>query len=215
MNEIAPGTSYAPGVPAADNEWESIADDEPVERLLMDDFQLIDEITNPIRSRLMGRLRKPASAAELADQMGVPVTRLYHHINRLESTGLIRVVATRKSGAVTERRYQVTAKNFGLAEHLFDPQHSESLASAMGALFDVAKAELQSEIEQGALEGVGMEDERWMLGLSELHSVSPDRARALVARLKEVVEEFSSDGGPADEDAHRLTFFIAAFPRSD
>ena len=148
-------------MPATDNEWEPIVDDEPAERLLMDDFRLIDEITNPVRSRLIQRLRRPSSAAALAE-------------------------------------------------------HAASLATAMGALFDVAKAELQSEIEQGALEGVGMEDERWLLGLTEVHSVSPDRAKAIVARLKEVVEEeLTSDAEPEDADAHRLTFFIAAFPRSD
>ena len=59
-----------------------------------------------LRQRLLGVFAEPATVKAAADRLGVPLGRLYHHVNRLEADGLIRVVGKRKRRALTERTFQ-------------------------------------------------------------------------------------------------------------
>jgi DNA-binding transcriptional ArsR family regulator len=188
-----------------DASWTPTVDDDPAEVLEMEDLALIDEVTHPMRGRILRRLKEPHTVAEVAELLDVPVTRLYHHVNRLEAVGLIRVVATRRVGAVTERRYQVSATSFRIADHLFDELDSSELAQAMGALFDVAKYGMQKMIEAGGMRGADHED-RALLSLWEAR-LSPARRSELLHHLREVVEDYQSDA-----DGESMTLFIAAYP---
>ncbi len=118
--------------------------------LELEDLDLLAEITHPIRGRIVRNLDSPRSAAELAELLDAPITRLYHHINRLEQAGLIAVQATRRVGAATQHRYQVVAKSFTLASHLYDELDGSELAQALGSLFDVAKIRLQQVLRESA-----------------------------------------------------------------
>lgn len=194
------------------SDWEPTGAGEPAEELALDDLDVLDDLTHPLRSAVFRRLKQPHSAAELASALGVPVTRLYHHLNRLEQNGVIRVVATRRSGAATERRYQVVARSLQLSEDILDRYEPADVARTMGALFDFAKLRLQREIEVGGLRDRSPEHDA-LLALNELNLGAADRDR-LLARLREVIDEFS----PLDReaaDASRVSVFIAAHIVSD
>jgi DNA-binding transcriptional ArsR family regulator len=192
----------------ADDGWEDAAVDEQAESLEIEDFTLIDELTHPMRGRIVRRLRTPHSAAEMADQLDMPVTRLYHHLNRLEQRGLIQVVATRRVGAATERRYQAVARSFQIAHRVFDDLDRRELALAMGALFDVAKIGLQKVVESGALKGEQL-DRQAMLSLGEV-ILGPDRRADLLTQLRAIVDACDSEDG-----GERMTLFVAAYPESN
>src|SRR5262245_7919182 len=120
--------------------WTPIADVAPLrDEMLLTDLAQIAEATHPVRSDLVFRLYQPRSAAELAEEMGVPVTRLYHHLNRLEQLGFITVVATRRSGAKTERRYRTTALDFRLDPDAVRGSTPREFGKTLAALFDVAR----------------------------------------------------------------------------
>jgi DNA-binding transcriptional ArsR family regulator len=210
-----PDTGADPGSgagPDADG-WEPVDGVEPLaEQLEIDDLSLIDELTHPIRSRILRRLKEPRTVAEVASLLDVPVTRLYHHVNRLQELGLVRVVATRRVAAVTERRYQVVTRSFRLAADLFDRTDVHETGIALGSLFDVAKLDLQREIEAGGLRDATRRDAEMVLSLGELH-VKHERLIALRERLIELLEEFGGDDEHAD-DVERVTLFVALFPTS-
>lgn len=187
-----------------DSEWSSCVDDECAEKFEMDDLSLLDDVTHPIRGMIVRRLKDPRTVAELAELLDVPVTRLYHHVNRLEDRGLIRVVATRRVGAVTERQYQVVAKSFRIARQFFDNPESGELAKAMGSLFDVAKIGLQKMVEGGGLVGVDVRENSF-LSLGEV-SLTPARRAELFHRLEEFVSEYESE-----PDGEPTTLFVAAY----
>jgi DNA-binding transcriptional ArsR family regulator len=84
----------------------------------LDDLDLVAEMTHPVRGVILRRLKQPRTVAEVADLLDVPITRLYHHVNRLVDAGLVQVVATRQVAAVTERRYQTVADAFGISADL-------------------------------------------------------------------------------------------------
>lgn len=184
----------------------------PAERLEFESLDFLDELANPVRARIMRRLREASSIAELASALDVPVTRLYHHINRLESAGMIRVVATRQVGAVTERRYQVVARSFAIASKFFDSHDSDEVAAALGSLFDLAKMGFQRQVEGGRID---FDDETTSI-LSFGHlTLTDDRRTELVERLAALADEFGNDPKPSDGSAGRVALFVAAHPDAD
>ncbi len=189
--------------------------DPPLDEWELPDLDLLAELTHPIRSRVLRTLDQPRTVADIADRLAVPVTRLYHHINRLESLGLIRVVATRRVGAATERRYQTVATSFRVARQLRESSDPEELGSAVGALFDVAKMSFQRALERReARDPVEASDN--FVSLIDMKLSSSGRA-LLLERLRALVEEFGrrDDEDDEDDDASAFTLFIAATPDTD
>lgn len=175
------------------------------------DLDLLAELTHPIRSRILRSLDEPRTVADVATLLEVPVTRLYHHVNRLESLGLIDVVATRRVGAVTERRYQTVAGSFRVAKSLRESSDPRELALALGALFDVAKMSFQRDVERrGSDDPLDPSDS--LLSLVDM-KLSPEGRTELIERLRALLEEFGSRDDP-DDDASTISLFIAAGPES-
>lgn len=198
------------------SEWHPLPDvADPVDELVIDDLDLIAELAHPTRSALLHRLRTPHSAAELAERLGVPVTRLYHHLHRLEELGLITVVATRRSGSKTERRYRNVAKGYRVEPSVARDRSPDAVGAVIGALFDISKHDMQRELALGALDPATLEDTAAfaLLGLS----LRPEQLAPFVRRLHAVIEEFTAidAGNELDPQSQRVRLLIAGFPITD
>ncbi len=181
--------------------------------MLLDDLDLIDELTHPLRSRILHRLQRPHSVAELAEALDVPVTRLYHHIRRLEEIGMISVVATRQAGARTEHRYRNVALDYRLDRTVFESSEPETFSRAIGSLFDVARTEFQREVEVGALTQASVPGR----ATSQLQRVRPSTSTTVTEFLKRL-HDLSLEFGKVDPEAEpggRWRLFIAGFPLTD
>ena len=199
---------------AGDNGWTPVPGvGEPDEVFEMDDLDLLGHVTNPVRGAILRRLKEPRTVAEVAAALDAPVTRLYHHVNKLEQLGLIRVVATRQVAAVTERRYQASGRSFRIARSLLETSDERELSLALSSLFDVAKLGFQRTVEAGEYRAVDDIEERSFLSLGDL-ALSPDRRRELVQRITELVEEYHSDLDIDDPAADRVALFIAVYPET-
>jgi DNA-binding transcriptional ArsR family regulator len=198
----------------SDDGWNPLPGIEgPAERVEFDTLDFLDEVAHPMRGRILRQLKDPHSIAEVASSLSAPVTRLYHHINRLEEAGLIRVVATRKVAAVTERRYQVVGRALTAAPKFFESHDAGEVATALGAVFDMAKLGLQQEVETGALR---FDEADNSAVLSFGHStLTPERSAKLISRLADLMAEFESDTTTDDPDATTIALLIAAYPESD
>jgi hypothetical protein len=191
----------------SDGEWiETAPGRAPAEELYLDRIDLLDEFSHPVRGALIRRMFEPLTVAEAADAMQVPVTRLYHHVNRLERDGLIRVQATRRVGAVTERRYQTVARSFRIDESLIQTADQAALGRAVGGLFDVARSALQREFELGQFADAGLHG-RGMHALMSLH-LTPERRAELLGRLRDLLEEYT------DDDGEPFQMLISGFPET-
>ena len=191
--------------------WVPIPDcGEPAEQHVLCDLDLLAEATHPIRGRILRRLRQPRTVAELASLLDVPITRLYHHVNRLNDLGLIRVVATRQVAAVTERRYQVIALSFSVSTELLSSTDERELSAALGSLFDVARLGFQRFVESGGMNDVDHDDERSTLSLAEVR-LSPGRHRELIERVNQLIGDFRSDVDETDPDGTQVALFVAAY----
>jgi DNA-binding transcriptional ArsR family regulator len=185
---------------------------EQLDELLIDDLELIGDITHPLRGRIIHRLREPHSVAELAASLDVPTTRLYHHIKRLEEIGMISVVATRRAGVVTERQYRNTALDFRIDDKVITSTDAETFGRAISSLFDVARTEFQREVELGALLP-GTVRGRATIGLLELDLADEHRGE-FTGRLHALIDEYKGDGRAA-LPGNRWRLFLAGFPLTD
>ena len=77
-----------------------------------------EAITSPLRAELIELLgaRDPASVGELAEALGRPADRLYHHVHLLEEAGLIEVAGHRPTQRRPEALYRLVANDFRLGD---------------------------------------------------------------------------------------------------
>lgn len=171
----------------------------------IDDLSLVDEFTHPIRGPIARALATPYTVAELAESLGTPVTRLYHHVHRLVERGLIRVIATRQAGAATERLYQAVAENYTINARQLQT-NAASVAHAVSALFDSAKASMLDAFESSRFLD-GSSGDQGMLTFDEF-TTTPERYAEFLGRIRAVVADYLDDDGPA-----RFEFFASSHAR--
>jgi DNA-binding transcriptional ArsR family regulator len=161
---------------------------------VIDDVETLRLIAYPTRASLLELLAEPRSVTELASALGVPRTRLYHHIELLEEKGLIEQVDERQARALTERVYRLTAKVIRPSARLVrgrDPR--ERIDALTTLLFETTKADLRRSVAMG--EARFAEDGERPTAMSRSISfLSAEQAAEFVAELEALVERF--------DDAH-------------
>lgn len=187
------------------NEWRDLTGGAPLPEVLeLDSTDTLEELFHRVRGPLLRRLRTPHSAAELAAELDVPVTRLYHHLKVLESAGLIEVVATRRVGAALERRYRAVARSFQVGPDAV--RDAADLARSLAAVLDSTRADLVGAVESGAGDDVAIWSLRLRLG-------QQDRVE-LVERMDAVFSEYRVRSAAATETGE-FAVFAVAFPTDD
>jgi len=88
---------------------------------VIDDPEAAASALDPVRSRLLAELREPASAAMLADRVGLPRQKVNYHLRTLESHGLVRLASERRWGGLTERRVVATAQAYVVSPDALGP----------------------------------------------------------------------------------------------
>lgn len=90
---------------------------------------------DPIRARLLSELAVPASAAALAERVGLSRQKVNYHLRTLEAHGLVHVAGERRWGGLTERLLVATAGSYvvspgALGEAAVDPARAQDRLSA-------------------------------------------------------------------------------------
>lgn len=201
-------------MPDDPDDWVDLTDGAPVPDVVeLESTDELDELLHRVRGPLLRRLRTPHSAAELAAELDVPVTRLYHHLKVLESSGLIEVVATRRVGAALERRYRAVARAFRVGPDAV--RDARDLARSLASVLDSTRADLVASVESGAidahaasdLDGAdGAEVAIWSL---RLQLGQPDRVE-LAERMNALLTEFRERS--TDDTETDFAVFAIAFP---
>src|SRR6201990_3202866 len=75
----------------------------------------------PLRSRLLSELAKPASAATLATRVGLARQKVNYHLRALEAHGLVELAHERKWGGLTERLLVATASSYVVSSSALGP----------------------------------------------------------------------------------------------
>src|SRR5688572_17489885 len=96
----------------------------------------------PARSRLLAELKQPASAAALAQRLGLARQKVNYHLRALEAHGLVREVDKRRWGGLTERRLVATASSYMVSPTAFGPAANDPARAAdrLSASYSIALA---------------------------------------------------------------------------
>ncbi|HEU0242144.1 MAG TPA: GNAT family N-acetyltransferase [Micromonosporaceae bacterium] len=65
-------------------------------------------LRSPTRQHIWRMAQHPVTARQIAESLGVPVTRIYHHLERLTDSGLLQVVGQDKDGASVSHVYRAS-----------------------------------------------------------------------------------------------------------
>ena len=98
------------------------------------DLHTLELLNDSLRLRILSLLDEPKSVRTVAEDLDVPVTRLYYHFNMLADAGLIRVVETRKVGAMIQKLYEASGTDYrpgkDLLANIGDPRKFAEVATA-------------------------------------------------------------------------------------
>ena len=130
---------------------------QPVNELTIHDLQTLKVYFDPMRSRIMQELaHTPRTVHQIAEALGVPFTRLYYHIKKMEKHNLIRVVdVVQLAGAIEEKYYQVSARQFSIDRSLltFDPEgKGDSLEYMLDGVFGASHRDIRRGVEAGRID---------------------------------------------------------------
>lgn len=128
----------------------------PEPQRILDDLEALKVYFDPLRTRIIEEVaHQPRTVHEIADALDVPFTRLYYHIKLLEKHGIIRVVATRAmQGAVEEKHYQVTARQFVVARDLLtvvSDDHDDGLEVVLATILDQTRQDIRASVHDGRI----------------------------------------------------------------
>jgi DNA-binding transcriptional ArsR family regulator len=168
----------------------------------------------PLRLRMLAELREPASAATLAERLGLPRQKVNYHLRALEAHGLLAVAGERKHGGLTERLLVATAASYVISPEALgasapDPGQIRDrlsvrylLALAARLVGDVGALARQAEANQSRLATLAID--------TEIGFATPeDRAQfadELTNAVTRLAAKYHHDGGRP----HRL--MVAAHP---
>jgi DNA-binding transcriptional ArsR family regulator len=203
--------------PAAASDVEPDADFQPEPVLMIGDVETLRAISDPTRLRMLETMvqrQDPAwTVKELAAALGVPQTRLYHHVELLTGHALIRPVERRVVSGIIETRYRVAALTFQLDRRLLAGEGEAGLAvlhDTLVAVFDSARSELEAALRMGLIDlSEDAPDDRRVLLSRGLARLSPSRAAEVRRRLRELTEEYADD---ADPDGLPFGIVLAVYP---
>ena len=197
---------------------------EPEDVRYIRDVETLRAISDATRMRILETMvqrRDPAwSVKELAAALGMPPTRLYHHVELLLERDLIRPVERRVVSGIIETRYGVVATSFQLDRALFAAGSEEGLAvvhETLRAVFDTARSEVELAIRLRSVDASpDAPVHRRLLMSRGLMKLGPNRAAELRERLTSLLEEYGGDdGGGADAAAWGLVVALYPMPVPD
>ncbi len=169
-----------------------------------------ESLSSPTRIRILKLCHEPLSVRQIAERLGVPVTRLYYHVNLLEDAGFLHVVHTRKSGARIEKLYRVAGQTITPGPELID--NVDDVDAAARALTSIVIEPARIEAEQALVKRLEGEEQSMDLGRT-VASLTPDEVEELASRLRAIVTDFMAGRQDSDSpDTLEYTLTYALLP---
>jgi DNA-binding transcriptional ArsR family regulator len=179
--------------------------------LYLDRIDQAQTLLKPSRVALLRLLAEPRSCTELATELGETPQKVYYHVKKLESAGLVDRVDERRVRGIMEGVYRARARSYWLSPGLVGRVGGRQSAAdelSLGFLLDVAE-ELQSDVAALAVS----DREVPSLGLSGEVRLRPESREAFLQELRATFEELLRRHGGSDGQAFRIA--LACYPKGD
>lgn len=185
----------------------------PEKEVHLANLEQMKVLADPRRIRILELLGdEERTTKQVAEILGEPPTRLYHHVAALARVGLIRLARTRPSRGALEKYYVAVAKAFSADPKLFTSRRGPQAAEAAGTLatrvLDLTAEDLRALLAQA--ESLELK-EQGILSYLEVRG-TPREIEAIRVKLSKLIESCTTGGGESrrGQTAYRLT--IAFFP---
>jgi DNA-binding transcriptional ArsR family regulator len=110
-------------------------------------------LAHPLRLRILELFAEaPRTTKQVADLLGQPPTRLYHHVAALERAGLLVLKETRQVRGATEKWYEATARRMGLKQPSGSgaPAGRRALTATALTILEQSRQEVAQALRQAA-----------------------------------------------------------------
>ncbi len=119
-------------------------------------LEQIKALADPLRLRIMEVLRCGSllTTKQIAVQLEEKPTKLYHHVELLESLGLIRLVETRQVRGIVEKYYQSVAKSIAVDPKVFAGDESLEVSNIVAHMFMSLVETIRNEVKSSLSKGL-------------------------------------------------------------
>ncbi|TWD82299.1 helix-turn-helix protein [Kribbella amoyensis] len=155
---------------------------------------------SPLRRQLLGLLREPASATQLAAALELPRQRVNYHLKELEKAGLVELVEERQRRGFVERILRASSAAFvvdpsvmqGEFTRMHDQYAAEHLVEvAAGTVREVARMQGEADAAGKRLLTFTVEAEVRFGEPGDVHRFTDE----LAAAVQDVIDRFDTSGG--------------------
>jgi DNA-binding transcriptional ArsR family regulator len=167
-------------------------------------------LAHPLRLRMMELFAEsPKTTKHVAELLGQPPTRLYHHVAALERAGLLVLTETRQNRGAVEKFYSGVSRQLQAA-----PGKGERGATAPAARRAVAATVLEQAKQEIIALPRGAKEAALLARLVVV--APPSKIPAIRKRLYEIVQALRSEFHPGDDspqvDCERWAVTVAFAP---
>lgn len=191
---------------------------EPDDVFEIDDLETLQLLADETRVSILELALVPRTVTELADELAVPRTRLYHHVHTLEERGLIRVVETRRAGAVEEKVYQAAAKAYKPSRRFLETASPREQAEAVAAaVLGTTSVDFIRSMDRGIATFDQRGESRSVSVARRLLRLTPTELSELVSELEELVGRYDrlDEEDPGDDpDRQVIGVLTVVYPSS-
>ena len=196
------------------------------DEMIIDNLEVLKVISDPLRVRIIelisitNRNGYLSTVKQLAEQLDMPPTKLYYHINLLEKHGLIEIAETEVVSGIVEKRYQVAALQMRVSASILegleiskDEQIELALNSVQGVIDSTLDDLRQSVAFMIAQEGLDKFVEPIAILVSrENLRLTRAQAEELQARMEQLVDEYKQLDPAPEENPLIFGLTIALNP---
>lgn len=188
---------------------------EPADVFWIEDAETFAVLGDPKRLELLEAFYKPRSVSEAAEILGVPRTRLYHHVKLLEESGMIKVAETRRAGAMTEKIYRVAAKAYRPSKEFLASAAPRQQAEAMlSALLGATRADFVRSVDEGVATLAEGENGRQVALSRGFLRLTHERLVDFIKELEAVFDRFHDEDAEEDPETMRVAVLNVVYPSS-
>lgn len=182
------------------------------------DLETLKVISEPLRAQLVEVLvAEPLTVKQVADKLGLAVSKLYYHVNLLEKHGLIQVVDTRIVSGIIEKQYRAVASKLDVDKNLLNfatDEGKETINAIINSTIDLTREDLLRSLQARYFEleqQTAVHRPRAILITRELSRIPDERADEFIEQLNTLIKSFGNED-TNDSTLRTYALTIAFYP---
>jgi len=168
-------------------------------------------LAHPLRLRILELFAEgPKTTKRVAELLGEPPTRLYHHVAALERSGLLKLKETRKNRGTVEKWYEAISRTMGVTDSgKTKPADAAGRRALAMTVLEQAKQEVANAMTQRGSEPPLVA----RLVMSAPPATMPAVRQRLYDFLKEIKAEYDcGDAAEAADEHERWSMTLSFAP---